>query len=346
MSQHFIFAGSFCPPTYGHLAVLNEAAKLFPFVSVVCSRDEGKSYWFSTKECVAMWQAYELPENVEVITYDEQVERAVKGEEITLIRGIRNGSDYATEQKVIELNSKLFGIKSYVYVLADNGLKDVSATVARQAAQKVDLKTLARCVAPAVVTRLLEVGRILKSVHMVVGQPGGGKSTFCRQLLKGNQDIFSWINTDEISCSLRSIAKAHFGEDLIKVAIGNSQELSDLIGDKWLELLGEKLRQVPPRQDVFVEVPYGLVADKRTQRFLGNKVIYVGCDRATQRARVIARGTPEHLPFFKVIPGLTETRQIAKREGLQLIEVDTSGSLDRLQGEIDKFLDKLWEDDR
>ena len=246
MKRYFLFAGSFCPPTYGHLTVLKQATEMFPFVTVVCSRDDAKNYWFSSQECVKMWQAYDLAENVEVITYEEQVKRAARGEQITLIRGIRDGSDYATEQKVIELNSKRFGIKSFVYILATDAMVKISASAARQAAQDVDLAILASCVAPAIVTKLLETARSFKSLHMIVGQPGGGKTTFGKVLAEGRNDI-TWINTDGISMALRSIAQKHFGEDLVKVSVEKSQELSDLIGEAWLDLLAERLRQIPPQ---------------------------------------------------------------------------------------------------
>ena len=92
---------------------------------------------------------------------------------------------------------------------------------------------------------------------------------------------------------------------------------------------------------MFVEVAYGLVDDKRIQRFLGNRVVYIGCDEATQRSRVINRGTPEHEPFFSIIPNLAKTKEIAKCEGLSLLEVDTAGSTNHLVKAAQRLLTEI-----
>jgi len=340
MSHYFVFAGSFCPPTYGHLAIVQQAAGIFPQVTVLCSRAEDKQYWYSQEQCAKMWSAYDLPKNVMVTTYDEFTKQHVAGEDITLIRGIRGGADFDTEQKVIEYNTNKFGIRRYCYVVAEGNKADISSSAARASAKAVDLETLAKCVAPPIVNLLIETARQLKNLFLVVGQPAGGKSTFFACLGQMSDNVI-WIDTDAISYSFKQMAKERFGEDLIKVAAERGQELSDFIGKQWLTALGDTIRAAKPDQHVFVECAYGLAEDKSIHRFVGNKVIYVGCDEVTQRKRVVDRGTPELEVFFDLIPGLNETRRIAQCEGLELYEVDTSKPLDQIEQTAKQFLTKL-----
>ena len=44
MKPVFVYPGTFCPPTYGHLAIVRKAAKLFPrdVLNIVCSFNPGK----------------------------------------------------------------------------------------------------------------------------------------------------------------------------------------------------------------------------------------------------------------------------------------------------------------
>jgi dephospho-CoA kinase len=174
----------------------------------------------------------------------------------------------------------------------------------------------------------------------VVGQPGAGKSTLLGHLSKASKDV-TWINTDDFSWSFRQMAEEHFGQDLVTVAIGRSQELANLVGAKWLIMLAESLKNTTPGKHVFVECAYGLVDDKRLYRFVGNKIVYVGCDEATQKQRVSKRGTPELMAFFDVIPGLKKTRSIAKRENLSLIEVDTGRNVEQIEEVCTDFLARI-----
>jgi len=89
---------------------------------------------------------------------------------------------------------------------------------------------------------------------------------------------------------------------------------------------------VLPGSNLFVEIPYGLQPGKRMYRFVGGKVVYIGCeDRATLISRINGRGTPRIVEFVDWIPGKDRTVEICQEENLQLVKtVDTSCSLPEL----------------
>ena len=49
-----VFAGSFDPPTYGHLDVIKRASSLFDEIDVVISVNPEKNYMFSQEERLSM----------------------------------------------------------------------------------------------------------------------------------------------------------------------------------------------------------------------------------------------------------------------------------------------------
>ena len=94
-----VFAGSFDPPTYGHLNVIERASKLFDCVDVVISVNPDKKYMFNENERFEMLSEMIKPfSNVElhiwdglIVKYAEQVGAKV------LVRGIRTQNDFLYE---------------------------------------------------------------------------------------------------------------------------------------------------------------------------------------------------------------------------------------------------------
>lgn len=345
MEPIFVYPGCFTPPTKGHFRIVTRAAEVFPKVHVICSTNEKKSEtrWFSEEECKAMWKNYPLPENIEVETFSAFMKRKVDTSRIVMIRGIRNEEDMDDEKRVMKLNKEMFGIDKVFYIIAEKEYAGISATKVRLAAEKFDFQYLAETVPPEIVAELLKKTAKLKSLSMVVGRPGSGKSTFFEMAKRNNPEIFS-INTDDFAKETKLAARKHFGEeaDLIKLAIEKKEEFTRAIADVWFRCLAEAFRNVPPEKHLFVEVPYGLQKDKSIFRFLGNKVVYVGCrDTAINEERVLKRGTPEHLPFIEKIPDEEESVRIAQENGLKIVCVDTGGALMEVAKLAEDFAKKL-----
>jgi pantetheine-phosphate adenylyltransferase len=336
----WVYPGSFCPPTYGHLRLIERAAEMFPSLQVVCSNDsEKKDRWFSMEECKDLWESYYLPKkgNLNFLTLPEFMRKNVDPSRIAIVRGIRNDSDWERERQVAILNQNKFGITRYFYLLSENGYEDVSSSRVREMAENLEIEVLHKLVSPLVISALLE--KILKigNLYLVVGKPGAGKSTFLGHLQEMDRGNV-WINSDKITLRLKSRLEDRYpGENLIKVVRERGEEIHEVIGRPWLDSLRNELKGTAGAKNVFVEIPYGLEKNKQLFRFVGGKVIYLGCDERENRKRLISRGTSELSVFMEKIPGKAESQRIAKENKLRLISIDTGGSLEDLRRSAKKF---------
>jgi len=218
----------------------------------------------------------------------------------------------------------------------------VSSTNTRQYAKELKLRELSKIVSPLVVSALIEKIFELRNIFLVVGLPGSGKTTFLKTLAKSgirNKIIL----TDDFNKKLQPTIKKHFGDrDLIDVALHDDEELNNLIGDQWLEMLEEEIKRTKPQSSIFIEAAYGLRPSKKIYRFVGGRIIYVGClNEWANEKRIINRRTPELLPFIKIIPDKQESIKIAIEERLQLAIVNTDGNLSTLEMKVKQFAEKL-----
>ena len=104
-----VFPGSFDPPTFGHLNVIERASSLFNEIDVVVAVNPEKHYLFSAEERVEMLS--ELTEkfsNVHIHTWNSLIgDYAVKNNANVLLRGIRNATDFAYEFDLSLINHSL-----------------------------------------------------------------------------------------------------------------------------------------------------------------------------------------------------------------------------------------------
>lgn len=342
MKTIYSYPGSFCPPTYGHLQIVKEAAKQFPHVTIFCSNNEEKkdTRWFNEKECKEMWECYNLPKNVSVRTLSEFMKKPTDFSNIVMIRGIRSEKDLAHEQKVMMENSKL-GIDKYFFIYSDCNHTGISSSKVRELTEANKFDELHKYVAPGIISKLIERQMKLKNIFMVVGKPATGKSTFLAML---NQIDFRnvHINTDEFNKKVRPILeKAYGSENLVKMAIQKEDEFRELIRAPWMKMLYEAIEKNSEFADnLFVEIPYGLSNDKLMFRFIGSKVIYFGCDESIMAERNKNRMTPEYIVFSSKIPGEKETKKISERYKLDSIYIDTD-DLNKFHEISREFLKKI-----
>ena len=104
-----VFPGSFDPPTYGHLNIIERVRMVFDRVDVVVAVNPNKTYTFPDEERFSMMQKLLKPyENVEVHLWDNLIVNYAKkiGAKV-LIRGIRNANDFAYEFDLAMMNHSL-----------------------------------------------------------------------------------------------------------------------------------------------------------------------------------------------------------------------------------------------
>lgn len=104
-----VFAGSFDPPTFGHLNIIERAGRIFDEVHVVVSVNSEKKYLFSEKERLALMKELVAGwKNVFVHSWNSLiVEYAKKIGAGVLIRGVRNLADFSYEFDLAMMNRGL-----------------------------------------------------------------------------------------------------------------------------------------------------------------------------------------------------------------------------------------------
>lgn len=116
-----LFPGSFDPPTFGHLNIIERSRKIFGEIHVVIAVNNQKKYLFSESERLEMMQKLtEKWDNVHVSTCRTLiVEYAKKNNAIVLLRGIRNVADFSYEFDLSMLNKGLDSSIETVFMPTD-----------------------------------------------------------------------------------------------------------------------------------------------------------------------------------------------------------------------------------
>lgn len=116
-----LFPGSFDPPTFGHLNIIERSRKIFGEIHVVIAVNSQKKYLFSESERLEMMQKLtDKWDNVHVSTCRTLiVEYARKNNAIVLLRGIRNVADFSYEFDLSMLNKGLDSSIETVFIPTD-----------------------------------------------------------------------------------------------------------------------------------------------------------------------------------------------------------------------------------
>ncbi|MGP1437751.1 MAG: pantetheine-phosphate adenylyltransferase [Treponema sp.] len=104
-----LFAGSFDPPTYGHLDVILRSSKIFTELHVLLAINKRKNYLFTVEERLKMLKVLTAEySNVSVFVWDSLIVEYAKTNNIkVLVRGVRNVSDFSYEFDLALLNRGL-----------------------------------------------------------------------------------------------------------------------------------------------------------------------------------------------------------------------------------------------
>ncbi|MFC1598493.1 adenylyltransferase/cytidyltransferase family protein [Patescibacteria group bacterium] len=156
MKSVYVYPGSFCPPTKGHVHVMEKVSQLFPEIIVLCSVNPNKyGQWFTQEECKSLWHSYQLPSNVRVETFADFSQQGIDFSRIIMIRGIRHELDMQEEKGVMLLNIREFGLDKFFFQICEPEFREISSTKARRAALDRDYKKLQKMVSPEVFNSLL-----------------------------------------------------------------------------------------------------------------------------------------------------------------------------------------------
>lgn len=132
-----IYPGTFDPVTYGHLDVLERAAKLFGRVTVAVAISSTKSALFSAEERVELLRPnLGHLSNVDIVSFEGLlVEFARRRGAHAIIRGLRALSDFEFEFNMALMNRHLEPAVETLFVMPKEAYSYTSSSLVKQIAK-------------------------------------------------------------------------------------------------------------------------------------------------------------------------------------------------------------------
>lgn len=130
-----VYAGSFSPPTLGHLDIIRRSAAMFDEVVVAVLSQQAKQYLFSPEARKEMLEEITGEfKNVRVIADTGLLVDVVRREGAdVIVRGLRNSSDLLFEMQMAEANRQIANIETiFIGCLPEYSM--ISSTIVRDCA--------------------------------------------------------------------------------------------------------------------------------------------------------------------------------------------------------------------
>jgi pantetheine-phosphate adenylyltransferase len=134
MKNSVICAGSFDPPTDGHLNIVERALRIFDHVIIAIAINTTKQSVFTPEERVEILkEIYQDTPNVEFDSFDcLLVEYAKRKGITTIMRGIRNMSDYEYESQMALANKTLDRDVETLYMMTEGKYAHLSSSIIKE----------------------------------------------------------------------------------------------------------------------------------------------------------------------------------------------------------------------
>ncbi len=131
-----LFAGTFDPPTLGHLDLIHRASAMFDtlFVGIGANNAKLKSILSVQQRLEGLKKEVASLSNVEVVSFSGLATQFAKEHNIdVLLRGIRSLSDMEYEMQMARANRKIGEIET-VFILSDQSFSQISSSLIRELA--------------------------------------------------------------------------------------------------------------------------------------------------------------------------------------------------------------------
>jgi pantetheine-phosphate adenylyltransferase len=135
-TQLAIYAGSFDPPTFGHLDLVDRASKLFPEVIVAIGINRTRTALFTIEERLALMRDICRPySNVSVESFEGLlVDYGKRVGARVVVRGLRAGTDFEYELQIAHANADLRPEIDTVFLPTRTNYGFISASLVREIA--------------------------------------------------------------------------------------------------------------------------------------------------------------------------------------------------------------------
>lgn len=132
-----IFPGTFDPPTFGHLDIIERASRVFDHLYIAVGHNLNKPYdHFTIGERIKFLKmiSHDIP-NVEIVPFEGLLaDFANRINVSTIIRAIRTGAEFEAEAIQASMNWNLGHLET-LYMVASNNYRLISSSLVREVAQ-------------------------------------------------------------------------------------------------------------------------------------------------------------------------------------------------------------------
>ena len=130
--QTAVYAGSFDPPTNGHLWMISQGLALFDRLVVAIGQNPSKNYVFSTEERINLLRS-SIPscERLTITHFDNRylVDYAEEFGAGFILRGIRSPGDYEYERVMRHINSDMAPDINTVFLMPPREMAELSSSM-------------------------------------------------------------------------------------------------------------------------------------------------------------------------------------------------------------------------
>jgi pantetheine-phosphate adenylyltransferase len=153
-----VYAGSFDPPTNGHLWMIQRGLELFDRLIVAIGTNPSKSYSFSVEERLELLRD-SIPscERLEIAHFNNRylVEYARQMGATYILRGIRSSSDYEYERVMRHINADMAPEITTLFLMPPRDIAELSSNMIKGLTGPIGWEdTVRRYVPPAVFAAL------------------------------------------------------------------------------------------------------------------------------------------------------------------------------------------------
>ena len=153
-----VYAGSFDPPTNGHLWMIERGLELFDILIVAIGENPSKQYTFSVEERLRLLRASTQPcDRLLIVHFDNRylVDYAKIMEADYILRGIRSTQDYEYERVMRHINSDMAPEINTVLLMPPRDISELSSNMVKGLSGPIGWEeNVRRYVPPAVLEAL------------------------------------------------------------------------------------------------------------------------------------------------------------------------------------------------
>ena len=158
-----VYAGSFDPPTNGHLWMIERGLEMFDRLIVAIGNNPSKQYSFSVEERLEMLRASTAPHagHLVIAQFDNRylVDYARKKGAKFVLRGIRSPHDYEYERVMRHINADMAPEITTVFLMPPRDIAEVSSNMVKSLIGPRGWEETVRRYVPAPVFARLEAVR-------------------------------------------------------------------------------------------------------------------------------------------------------------------------------------------